>query len=182
VPSAAGNSGQMKAANDCSDVPTAEEIRAAVERIVVSLPFRRSPQLVAFLRFVVELALGGKAEYIKSYTIGVEALGRGDCFDPQTDPIVRVEAARIRRALASYFSGEGAGRPITIEIPLGSYVPVFRRRKYHRSIAILIAMLTRTLRTVRAPSQARPSRLFFLPARRPPRTRGSRAELGRSTG
>jgi hypothetical protein len=172
----------MKAANDCSDVPTAEEIRAAVERIVVSSPFRRSPQLVAFLRFVVELALGGKAEYIKSYTIGVEAFGRGECFDPQIDPIVRVEAARIRRALASYFAGEGAGLAVTIEIPLGSYVPLFRRpSKHHRSIAILIALLTRALRTMRTPSQAKLSRLPFLPARRPPRTRASSAELGRSS-
>jgi hypothetical protein len=171
----------MKAANDSNDVPTAEEIRAAVAHIVVSSPFRRSPQLVAFLRFVVESALNGKAEYIKSYTIGVEALGRGECFDPQVDPIVRVEAARIRKALASYFAREGAGFPVTIEIPLGSYVPVFRHRKYHRSIAILIAILTRTLRTVRAPSQAKHSRLFFFPARRPPRTRESRVELGRSS-
>jgi hypothetical protein len=171
----------MKAANDSNDVPTAEEIRAAVAHIVVSSPFRRSPQLVAFLRFVVESALNGKAEYIKSYTIGVEALGRGECFDPQVDPIVRVEAARIRKALASYFAREGAGFPVTIEIPLGSYVPVFRHRKYHRSIAIFIAILTRTLRTVRAPSQAKHSRLFFFPARRPPRTRESRAELGRSS-
>ena len=93
------------------DALTAEEIRAALERIVVSSSFRRSPQLVAFLRFVVELTLGGNAKYIKSYTIAVEALGRGERFDPQVDPIVRVEAARIRRALASYFAGEGAGLP-----------------------------------------------------------------------
>jgi hypothetical protein len=170
----------MKAANDSNDAPAADEIRAAVERIVVSSPFRRSPQLVAFLRFVVESALSGKAEYIKSYTIGVEALGRGEYFDPQVDPIVRVEAARMRRALASYFAGEGAGLPVTIEIPLGSYVPVFRHRKYHRSITILIAVLLRTLR-LRGPSQARSSRLFFLPARRQPRTRESRTEFGESS-
>jgi hypothetical protein len=168
----------MTITNDRNDVPTAEEIRAAVERIVVSSPFRRSPQLIAFLRFIVELALCGKAKYIKSYTIGVEALGRGECFDPQVDPIVRVEAARIRRALASYFAGEGAGLPITIDIPLGSYVPEFRRRKYHRSIAISIAILMRALRSMRAPSKAKLSRLFFSPARRPPRTRVSGAELG----
>ena len=78
-----------------NDALTAEEIRAVLERIVVSSSFRRSPQLVAFLRFVVELTLGGNAKYIKSYTIAVEALGRSERFDPQVDPIVRVEAARI---------------------------------------------------------------------------------------
>jgi hypothetical protein len=167
----------MTIANDTSDVPTAEEIRAAVERIVVSSPFRRSPQLIAFLRFVVEAALGGKADYIKSYTIGVEALGRSEGFDPQADPIVRVEAARIRRALASYFAAEGAGLPVTIEIPLGGYVPEFRRRKYRRSVAILVAGLMRAFRTMRAPTKAKSSRLFFFATRRPARRRGSGAEF-----
>jgi hypothetical protein len=76
----------MTAVNDSNDVLGAEEIRAAVERVVTSPGFRRSPQLVAFLRFVVESVLGGKAEYIKSYTIGIEALRRGEGFDPQTTP------------------------------------------------------------------------------------------------
>jgi hypothetical protein len=163
--------------DDIDDTPTAEEIRAAVEHIVVSSPFRRSPQLIAFLRFVVEATLGGKAEYIKSYTIGVEAFGRGESFDPQVDPIVRVEAARIRRALASYFAREGAGLAITIEIPLGGYVPVFRRRKHHRSIVILISVLTRAIQLVQAPSKAKTFRPFFFPARRPPGRRVSEVGL-----
>src|SRR5580658_8977542 len=98
--------------NEVNDVPTTEEIRAAMERIVASSGFVRSPQLVAFLRFVVESTLCGDTVHIKSYTIGVEALGRGERFDPQIDPIVRVEAARLRRALATYFAREGAGSPI----------------------------------------------------------------------
>jgi hypothetical protein len=171
---------RMKATNNSNDAPTAAEMRAAVEHIVVSSPFRRSPQLVAFLRFVVDLTLAGKAECIKSYTIGVEALGRHEGFDPQADPIVRVEAARMRRALASYYAGEGAGLPITIEIPLGSYVPKFRRRKYRRPIAILIAILTRGFRTIRAPSQVTLSRLSSFPARRRPRPQVSGVELGSS--
>jgi hypothetical protein len=168
----------MKVTNESDDGPTAEEIRAVVEHIVVSSPFRRSPQLISFLRFIVDSALCGRAEYIKSYTIGVEALGRGERFDPQVDPIVRVEAARIRRALASYFAGEGAGLPITIEIPLGSYVPEFRRRKYHGSIAILIAMLMRVLPALQASSKAKRSRSFLLAARRQSQRQVPGAELG----
>jgi hypothetical protein len=176
--SAVGSLDLMTTVNDNSDVPRAEEIRAAVECIVASPSFRRSPQLVAFLRFVVESVLGGKAEHIKSYTIGVEALGRCERFDPQVDPIVRVEAARMRKALASYYAGEGAGRPVTIEIPLGSYVPVFRRRKTYRWIAILIAILMRTLRIIRVPSRANPSRSLM----RDRRESGvARAVLGRSS-
>ena len=85
----------MTAVNGSDDAPTSEQIRSAVEHIVAGPAFRRSPQLVAFLHFLVESALSGRAEHIKSYTIGVEALKRGERFDPQTDPIVRVEAARI---------------------------------------------------------------------------------------
>jgi hypothetical protein len=148
----------MTAASDNSDVITVEEIRAAVERIVTSPGFRRSPQLVAFLRFVVESVLRGKAGQIKSYTIGIEALRRGEGFDPQIDPIVRVEAGRLRRALASYYAGDGARRSVTIEIPLGSYVPRFCRRKDHRPIAVLSAILMRTLRIMRAPARMNPFR------------------------
>ena len=159
----------MTAVNGSDDAPTSEQIRSAVEHIVAGPAFRRSPQLVAFLRFLVESALSGRAAHIKSYTIGVEALKRGERFDPQTDPIVRVEAARLRKALASSFAREGAHLPVTIEIPLGGYVPVFRRRNNHRSITNLIATLMRALRGARVSSQA--SHLLFFPMRRPPRKR-----------
>jgi hypothetical protein len=172
----------MSIVNDSGDIPTAEEIRAAVERIVASPGFRRSPQLVAFLRFVVESALGGKTEHIKSYTIGVEALRRGEYFDPQVDPIVRVEAARLRRALASYFVGEGAPQPVMIEIPLGRYVPTFCRRKNYRSIALLMAILKRTFGTTRVASRAKPFRLLFFSARQlPPRKRMIETGFDRSS-
>jgi hypothetical protein len=123
--------------------PSAEEIRAAVEHIVRSQNFRHSPQLVSFLRFVVESTLAGKAPSIKSYSIGIEALGRRDDFDPHVDPIVRVEAGRLRRALSDYFAGEGAGRPIIIEIPLGHYIPFFHRRKYPYLASKLAAIVSR---------------------------------------
>ena len=77
----------MTAVTDSDDIPTAEEIRAALECIVASPGFRRSPQLVAFLRFIVESVLGGKTGHIKSYTIGMQALRRGEYFDPQVDPL-----------------------------------------------------------------------------------------------
>src|SRR5882724_13630618 len=79
--------------------PCADEIRAALEHMAGSEAFRGPPQLVSFLRYVVEATLRGTADRIKCYTIAVEALGRAENFDPQTDPIVRVEAMRLRRAL-----------------------------------------------------------------------------------
>jgi hypothetical protein len=123
--------------------PSVEEIRAAVGRIVASRGFRHSPQLVSFLRYVVEATLAGKAASIKSYSIGIEALGRREDFDPHIDPIVRVEAGRLRRALVCYYAGEGAGRPIVLEIPLGHYVPIFYYRKYPYLASKLAAIASR---------------------------------------
>ena len=112
---------------EVGDRPCADEIRAALERMASSEAFRGSPQLVAFLRYVVEATLRGAADRIKGYTIAVEALGRADNFDPQVDPIVRVEAMRLRRALARYYENGGKHDPVVIDLPLGNYVPLFRR-------------------------------------------------------
>lgn len=107
--------------------PTEQEVRAALDRIAVSDAFRASPQLMAFLRYVVEATLRGSQDRIKGYTVAVEALGRGDDFNPQDDPIVRVEAMRLRRALQRYYANGGRDEAVQIVLPLGSYVPVFRR-------------------------------------------------------
>lgn len=108
--------------------PSAEQCRAALAGVLASPAFQASPQLAAFLRFVVEATLSGQSDRIKGYTIGVEALGRPADFDPQSDPIVRVEAGRLRRALDAYYAVSGGADPITIALPVGSYVPVFTRR------------------------------------------------------
>lgn len=108
---------------------SAEDCRAAAGRVLASAAFLASPNLAAFLRFVVEAALSGQSDRIKGYTIGTEALGRGGDFDPQTDPIVRVEAGRLRRTLYSYYANDGADDPIVIALPIGSYVPTFTRRE-----------------------------------------------------
>jgi len=112
-----------------NDTPTPEDIREAVDRVTVSDVFARSPQLGAFLRFVVEAVLHGKADRIKAYTIGVEVLRRDVKFDPQLDPIVRVEATRLRRTIERYYTGPGADDPVIIDLPRGSYVPTFRWRE-----------------------------------------------------
>jgi tetratricopeptide (TPR) repeat protein len=112
-----------------NNAPEEKEVRASLNRMTASEIFRDSPQLVAFLRFVVEAELRGESERIKGYTIGVEALGRSEEFDPQLDPIVRVEATRLRRTIDRYYAGPGANDPVTITLSPGSYVPSFRRRE-----------------------------------------------------
>ena len=123
---------------DAADAPSADDVRSALDRMLASDVFRASPQLAAFLRYVVEATLRGEAERIKGYTIAVEALRRDDTFDPQTDPIVRVEAARLRRAMSRYYAAAGRNEAVQIELPLGSYVPAFRRAEPRASRRALL--------------------------------------------
>jgi tetratricopeptide (TPR) repeat protein len=118
----------MKHERQIDGRPSAQEVRAALERVVASEVMRSSPQLTAFLRFVVEAVLDGHSDRIKGYVIAVEALKRDSRFNPQIDPIVRVEATRLRRTLERYYAGAGADDPIVIVLPRGTYVPTFSRR------------------------------------------------------
>lgn len=108
--------------------PTEGDVRAALARVLAADEFASSPRLADFLRFIVDATLAGRAESIKGYTIAVEALGRPTSFDPQSDPIVRVEATRLRRALERYYASAGPEEAIEISVPKGGYVPAFRRR------------------------------------------------------
>ncbi|TCK30487.1 hypothetical protein EV667_0577 [Ancylobacter aquaticus] len=111
-----------------TDAASPDAVRGALSHVLASEELRSSPQLANILRFVVEATLDGRREAIKGYTIAVEALGRDPSFDPQADPIVRVEATRLRRALERYYAGAGAGDSLEIAIPRGSYVPHFLPR------------------------------------------------------
>lgn len=118
---------------DISQQPGHLEIRAALNRVISSAHLNKSPQLANFLRFVVEQELAGNGSRIKAYTIAADALGRDSTFDPQSDPIVRVEAGRLRRALKHYYSNGGCDDPVVIDLPRGHYVPVFRANSANRS-------------------------------------------------
>ncbi len=85
--------------------------------------------LSRFLRYVVEQTLNSQSGAIKQYTVAVEALGYGADFDPQTNPIVRINARKLRRALDRYYSKQGIEDPVRIDIPKGSYVPIFRKNQ-----------------------------------------------------
>jgi hypothetical protein len=81
--------------------------------------------MARFLRFVVDCTLGGKLDGLKEYSIGVEVFDRGSSFDPPLDPVVRVEARRLRKKLEEYYEGEGAHAPVRIQLPKGGYAVEF---------------------------------------------------------
>ena len=106
---------------DDSRQPSATEVRAGLERILASRCFQQAVRASHFLKFVVEETLTGGGQRLKGYTIGVEVFGRPADFDAQSDALVRVEAGRLRRRLVEYYASEGAGDPLRIELPRGSY-------------------------------------------------------------
>ena len=106
-----------------------ERIRAQVDRILASAAFADAARASNFLRFVVEHKLEGRASEIKEFAIAVEVLGRTSSFDSKTDPIVRVEAGRLRDRLSSYYENEGEADVIVICLPKGGYVPEFSERR-----------------------------------------------------
>lgn len=106
----------------------ASEVMEALGRILLSASFVQSSRLCSFLRYAVEETLAGRADAIKEYTIGTNAYGRKQSFDPSQDTIVRSEARRLRKKLLEYYESEGLHENIIIFFRSGSYVPVIRSR------------------------------------------------------
>ena len=109
-------------------IPTPMSIHEQLERILNTPPLVSSPSLSRFLRYVVEETAAGRGAAIKEYTLGLNVFDRGDEFNPRLDPIVRVQARNLRSRLEKYYETAGAEDPIRIELPKGTYVPVFHFR------------------------------------------------------
>lgn len=106
----------------------ASAVRAALDRVLRSEDFRASPRNRSFLRRVVEAELSGSGHAINGFVIGSEVFGRGDGFDHVKDPIVRIEATKLRRDLERYYLTSGCREKVRITIPKGGYRPVFEMR------------------------------------------------------
>ena len=97
----------------------------ALERLLDSPEIVRSPQLGRFLDYIVRRAMNGEEQAIKAYSIAVDVFGRPPDFNPQVDPIVRVQARRLRSLLDDYYQGPGRCDLIQIRLPVGRYIPEF---------------------------------------------------------
>jgi adenylate cyclase len=105
--------------------PSAEQVKAELARVLGSSVFAQAGRSTEFLRFVVAETLEGRADRLKGYTIAIEVFGKPPEFDAQTDPLVRVEAGRLRRRLMEYYHGEGGDDPVRIALPKNGYTPTF---------------------------------------------------------
>lgn len=99
--------------------PTTREVRSELTRVLSSADFAASPQLSKFLAFVVHETLEGRGAHIKERTIAVQALDRDRTFDPRLDPIVRMAAGKLRKALERYYGNKGNNNRLRIEVPKG---------------------------------------------------------------
>ena len=107
---------------------SAEAIREQLARILASPFFDVSERLKDFLTFVVEETLAGRQKSLKAYTIATMVFRRGEDFDAGNDPIVRIEAAKLRKALERYYLLDGGKAQVRIRIPKGAYVPSFEQQ------------------------------------------------------
>ncbi|HLX46566.1 MAG TPA: hypothetical protein VKR43_24125 [Bryobacteraceae bacterium] len=109
-----------------------EAVRQQLQRILVSPIFLHSERLRRFLTHCVDSAISGRLEELKEYTLATVVFDRPRHFNPAEDPIVRVEARRLRRKLDEYYQALGAEDPIVIQMPKGGYLPVFEFRHSHK--------------------------------------------------
>ncbi|MEE9332507.1 MAG: hypothetical protein V3U65_00255 [Granulosicoccaceae bacterium] len=109
---------------NASDVRTISAIHGALSNILSDEKFLASPQMSAFLTYVVQETMAGNADRIKAYTVAVDALGKPASFDPQSDPSVRVLANRLRASLKNYYASNPE-QALFIKLYTGSYVPHF---------------------------------------------------------
>jgi adenylate cyclase len=96
-----------------------DAIREQLDRILASREFHATTRMRDFLRFVVEETLAGRSDQLKGYTVATAVFGRDKDFDPALDPIVRIQAGKLRRELEAYYLVAGREDPIRIDIPKG---------------------------------------------------------------
>jgi hypothetical protein len=118
---------------DSSVIPP-EAVRAELRQIISSRHFRSSKRSQQFLEYVVEQKLLGNESFIKERLIGVEVFGRDNNYATGDDPVVRVQAGDVRRRLELYRAESRSAEGVWVDLPTGTYVPVFRRRQSAASV------------------------------------------------
>jgi len=101
-------------------------IRAQLERLLAHPLFANSKRYPALLAYVVEQTLLGNAADLKERSIGVEVFGRAPTYDANADPVVRITAGEVRKRLSQYYYDPAHAGELVLELPIGSYVPLFR--------------------------------------------------------
>src|SRR5215510_1662823 len=125
-----------------------EEIRRTLDRILNSKHFSQAPKKRKFIQLVCDYHLAGRAKEINEHLIGIEVYERNDRYSPAEDPVVRVAAHDVRKRLEQYYLHEGKNDEVRLDIPIGSYEPVFKLAsdvpaeiETHQSVAHALAAI-----------------------------------------
>ncbi|MGO7958645.1 tetratricopeptide repeat protein [Rhizobium leguminosarum] len=105
------------------------EAKSEAERLLADPRLHVSDRHRAFLRYIVDAVFEGRGDTVKAYSIAIDVFNRPPSFDPSSDPIVRIEATRLRETLAKYYEQLGDEPGARLDIPRGRYVPVFVERE-----------------------------------------------------
>jgi hypothetical protein len=109
--------------------PSSEPEKAAVnqqlEKLLATPLFNSSKRYPSFLKYVVTHSLAGQTDHLKERVLGVEIFGRSPDYDTNTDPIVRVTAAEIRKRIEQYYQDPKHSQEIRLYLPAGSYAPQY---------------------------------------------------------
>lgn len=106
-------------------VPDPAAVREQLERLVSHPLFANSKRYPALLAYAVEQTLLGNATELKERSIGIEVFGRSPSYDANADPIVRITAGEVRKRLSQYYYDASHAGELVLELPIGSYVPIF---------------------------------------------------------
>jgi TolB-like protein len=107
-------------------VPPTKAVLDELDKLLASGDFDASPRSRDFVRYIVEETLAGRGEDLTQTSIATRVFGRRDDFDATVDPIVRIQAGRLRRSLERYYLLSGSADGLRIELPRGSYLPLLR--------------------------------------------------------
>ena len=108
---------------------SSNEVHAELERILGHSVFANAEKMKRFLRFVVQETLAGRGDQLNEALVGMELYSGGEAFDPRMDSTVRVEAGRLRAKLREFYESQSDDSRFRIEIPKGSYKPIFKKLK-----------------------------------------------------
>jgi TolB-like protein/Flp pilus assembly protein TadD len=122
---------------------TDAQVRQQLDRILNSKTFQHVQRLKRFVSFVVLETKAGRGDQLKEFVVGVQVFDKEASFDPRNDPIVRVQARRLRTRLSTYYAEEGQNDELLIELPKGGYAAVFKRRETPASRKHVPATLAR---------------------------------------
>jgi hypothetical protein len=103
--------------------PSADAVREQLQRILQNPGLQGSARRRDLLSFLVEEALEGRADQLKGFSVALAVFGRDAAFDTGADPVVRLEAGRLRRTNDTYYADAGKNDALRITIPKGSYFP-----------------------------------------------------------